>query len=354
MCVAANPVEMRKIDMMQPFFSVLVPVYNVKQYLDECVESLVGQSFQDYEVVLVNDGSTDGSGELCDAWRDRFPGQIRVFHQQNQGVTLTRARLFREAHGCYLVSADADDVLHTDALRILHDYISRYHADMVIFRASKNRNFSSSIREVPFRDGELLSIASSEELRRLFGATFELNALWMKAFRKDVAGLNRDFTSFSHIFEGEDLMFSLAAADQAERIVFCDRILYYYRENPVSITNTYKPKLFRSIRDVLRIQRSYAEKWDPTGELAKECDRNALRKFYDVIVGISLSGLPGNKKWALLREVVEDGDFLRCYAFRGTLEERKPRLTLLLAKNGWFAPLYLYGRLKRLGREMKK
>ena len=336
--------------MIRPFFSILVPVYNAEKYLDECLENLMKQSFQDYEVVLVDDGSTDGSGELCDAWRDRFPEQIRVFHQQNQGVTLTRARLFREAHGCYLVSVDADDVLYADALRILHDYISHYHADMVIFSASRNRNFSASICEAPFRDGELLSIASSEKLRRLFGATFELNALWMKAFRRELVSADTDYSSRCHIFEGEDLMFSLAAADQAERIVFCDRILYYYRENPVSITNTYKPKLFRSIRDVLRIQRSYAEKWDPTGELAKECDRNALRKFYDVIVGICLSALPGNKKRALLREVAADGDFLRCYAWRGTLEQRKHRLTVLLAKHRCFAPLCLYGRLKRIGR----
>lgn len=335
--------------MRTTFFSILVPVYNAKKYLDECLDSLTKQTFSDYEVVLVDDGSTDGSGELCDAWRDRFPEQIRVFHQQNQGVTLTRARLFREAQGGYLVSADADDVLHTDALRIIHDYLSRYQADMVIFQASKERDFSTSICEIPFRDGELLSIASSEELRRLFGATFELNALWMKAFRRELVCGDTDDSSICHIFEGEDLLFSLAAADRADRIVFCDHILYYYRENPVSITNTYKPGLFRSIRDVLRIQRSYAEKWDSTGFLAEHCDRNALRKFYDVIVGISLCALPGKRKRELLREVSEDGDFLRCYALRGTLEERKLRLTLFLAKHRCFALLCQLGWLRRTG-----
>lgn len=335
--------------MRTTFFSILVPVYNAKKYLDECLDSLTKQTFSDYEVVLVDDGSTDGSGELCDAWRDRFPEQIRVFHQQNQGVTLTRARLFREAQGGYLVSADADDVLHTDALRIIHDYLSRYQADMVIFQASKERDFSTSICEIPFRDGELLSIASSEELRRLFGATFELNALWMKAFRRELVCGDTDDSSICHIFEGEDLLFSLAAADRADRIVFCDHILYYYRENPVSITNTYKPGLFRSIRDVLRIQRSYAEKWDSTGFLAEHCDRNALRKFYDVIVGISLCALPGKRKRELLREVSEDGDFLRCYALRGTLEERKLRLTLFLAKHRCFALLCQLGWLRRNG-----
>ena len=336
--------------MTQPFFSVLVPVYNVKKYLDECVESLMGQSFPDYEVVLVDDGSTDGSGEMCDAWQARFPERIRVIHQENRGVILARALLFREARGRYFVSVDSDDVLHVDALRILHMYFTRYNADMVLFRASKNRDFSTPICELPFRDGQLLSVSSSEELRRLLGSTFKLNALWAKTFRRELVCGDTDDSSLCHIFEGEDLMFSLAAADQAERIVFCDHILYYYRENPVSITNTYKPGLFRSIRDVLRIQRSYAEKWDSTGALAGECDQNALRKFYDVIVGICLSPLPGKRKRALLREVAADDDFLRCYAWRGKLEQRKLRLTLLLAKHRCFAPLCLYGRLKRTGR----
>ena len=82
--------------MTQPFFSVLVPVYNVKKYLDECVESLMSQSFPDYEVVLVDDGSTDGSGEMCDAWQARFPERIQVVHQENRGLIMARLTGFRK------------------------------------------------------------------------------------------------------------------------------------------------------------------------------------------------------------------------------------------------------------------
>ena len=336
--------------MTHPLFSILVPVYNAGKYLDECLESLTKQSFSDYEVVLIDDGSTDGSGEKCDAWRQRFPERLRVAHQANQGVVPARAAAFREARGEYLVFADADDLLHTDALKTLKEYFCRYGADMGLFPASQKPDFSEPITKLPFADGQLLSVAESGELRRLLGSTFLLNNLWMKAFRREIAEIDRDFTPVSHISEGEDLMFSLPLVERAERIVFCDHILYYYRENPVSITNTYKPGLFRSIRDVLRIQRSYAEKWDSTDALARECDRNALRKFYDVIVGICLSPLPEKRKRALLREVAADDDFLRCYAWRGKLEQRKLRLTLLLAKHRCFAPLCLYGRLKRTGR----
>lgn len=338
--------------MTRPFFSILVPVYNAGKYLDECLESLTKQSFSDYEVVLIDDGSTDGSGEKCDAWHQRFPERLRVAHQANQGIVPARAAAFREARGEYLVVADADDLLHTDALKTLKEYYDRYGADMVLFPASNKPDLSEPITELPFADGQLLSIAESGELRRLLGSTFVLNNLCMKSFRRELAELDRDFSPVSHITEGEDLMFSLPVVGRARRIVYCSRILYYYRENPGSITHFFRPELFRSIRDTLRIQRSYAEKWDPTGALAGECDRNALRKFYDVIVGICLSPLPGKRKRALLREVAADGDFLRCYAWRGTLEQRKHRLTVLLAKHRCFTPLCLYGQLKRTGREM--
>lgn len=337
--------------MTHPLFSILVPVYNAGKYLDECLESLTKQSFSDYEVVLIDDGSTDGCGEKCDAWRRRFPERLRVAHQANQGVVPARAAAFREARGEYLVFADADDLLHTDALKTLKEYFCRYGADMVLFPASGKPDFSEPITKLPFADGQLLSVAVSGELRRLLGSTFLLNSLWMKAFRRELVDFDWDFSPFSHITEGDDLIISLPVVERARRIVYCSRILYYYRENPGSITNSFQPDLFRSIRDTLRIQRSYAEKWDSAGALARECDRNALRKFYDVIVGICLSPLPGKRKRALLREVAADDDFLRCYAWRGTLEQRKLRLTLLLAKHRCFTPLCLYGRLKRTGRE---
>lgn len=335
--------------METPFFSILVPVYNVKKYLDACLETLTSQSFDDYEVVLVDDGSTDGSGAMCDAWQARFPDRIRVVHQENRGLVMARAAGFRAARGRFFVIVDSDDVLRTDALAVLYDYFTRYDADMVIYKASTKPDYSEAIRKYPFRDGEVMSIASNEELRRLIGTTFRMNSLWSKAFSRGLAEIERDFTPVSHISEGEDLMFSLPLVDKAQRIVYAEKILYYYRTNPTSITNTFKPKLFRSVRDTLRIQRTYAEKWDETGALAVECDRNALRKLYDVIVGICLSGYPLREKRQYMLEVVTDGDFIRCLAQLDRVEDKKTRLTLALANRRWFAPLLLYGALRRAG-----
>lgn len=337
--------------MTQPFFSILVPVYNVRAYLDECLESLTHQSFPDYEVVLVDDGSSDGSGELCDTWAERCPERIRVFHQENQGVTMSRVRLFREARGSYLLSVDSDDVLRLDTLEVLHGYIVGFGADVAVFRISCKRDFSEASGEALFRDGEALSVRDSQRLRELMGSSFRMNSLCSKAVKRSCVELPRDIGDIRHITHGEDLVLSLGIVDRAERVVYCDQALYYYRPNPHSLTNAYHPTLFRSLRDVLRIQRSYAEKWDATGSLAEACDANGLLNFYDVAVKIARSDHPVKKKRAYLLEMVTDRDFLRDFAHIGKIEDRKVRYALILAKNRCFVPLYLFGALKsRLAR----
>ena len=333
--------------MTQPFFSVLVPVYNVKKYLDECVESLMGQSFPDYEVVLVDDGSTDGSGEMCDAWQARFPERIQVVHQENRGLIMARLTGFRTGRGRYFVNVDSDDALRSDALRILQEYIVRNDADLVFYYASVKPDFSATARKLPFRDGEVMSIASHGELRRILSTTFQMNSVCTKVFRRELAEIERDYSPVRHISEGEDLMFSLPLMDRAERIVFCDHVLYYYRTNLASISNTFKPALFRSMRDTLRIQRSYAEKWDPTGELARKCDANGLINFYNVAVKITRSSYPMKKKREYLLEMVTDPDFLRDYSYIDQMKKRKVKYALVLAKNKCFVPLYLFGALKQ-------
>lgn len=337
--------------MTKPFFSVMVPVYNVKMYLDRCVQSLLDQTFGDSEIILVNDGSTDGSGSLCDQWQAKYPDRIRVVHQKNQGLLMARTTGFREAKGRYFVAVDSDDMLHPRALETFHDYICRYNADVVLYHASRQEDYSVPLRELPFRDGEVMNVRNHEVLRRMAGATFELNNLVTKVFRRELAQVQPP--ERAHISQGEDLVYSLPVMDGAERVVYCDRVFYYYRPNPTSITRTYKPTLFRSMRDVLRIQREYALKWDPSGVLAQECDVNGLWHFFDdVIARIMRSQCTRQEKNRYMLEMVTDPDFIRDYALIGKIPSLKARVCLRLAKNRCFWPMYLYGTLKnKLSRE---
>jgi len=114
---------------MNPKVSVVVPVYNVEKYLEACVHSILDQSIQDFEIILVDDGSTDNSGKICDALKEKN-GNIRVLHKDNAGLSHTRNTGMDMAQGDYITFIDSDDTIHPDYLRILLSLIEDYKADM--------------------------------------------------------------------------------------------------------------------------------------------------------------------------------------------------------------------------------
>lgn len=109
--------------------SVIVPVYNVYDYLEQCLESVAGQSFRDFEVILVDDGSTDGSGEMCDAWAER-DSRFKVIHKDNEGPSIARNLGMKEAKGEYLSFVDSDDWIDEHFLKKLYEAAEENDADM--------------------------------------------------------------------------------------------------------------------------------------------------------------------------------------------------------------------------------
>ena len=113
--------------------SVVIPVYNKAEYLDSCFNSILKQDFDAFEVVVVNDGSTDGSGNICDKWAEQDK-RLRIIHTENGGVTAARRKGVEAARGKYVVFADADDELLQGALQSLYRTIEDTQADEVIAR----------------------------------------------------------------------------------------------------------------------------------------------------------------------------------------------------------------------------
>ena len=114
-------------------FSVIVPVYNVEQYLPACMDSLLCQQCESFEIILVDDGSADGSGKLCDAYATEHPELIRVIHQENGGLGAARNTGVAHAAGEYLLFLDSDDTLTGDALRVLEQATASDSPELVIF-----------------------------------------------------------------------------------------------------------------------------------------------------------------------------------------------------------------------------
>ena len=111
-------------------FSVLIPVYNAEEYLRECIDSVLGQKIEDFEVILVDDGSGDASGEICDEYASR-DSRIRVLHQKNQGPMMARICAFKESQGEFIIYMDSDDCWREDLLKRLNEVIQQYDCDIV-------------------------------------------------------------------------------------------------------------------------------------------------------------------------------------------------------------------------------
>ena len=113
--------------------SVIIPVYNVEKWLDECVQSIVGQSYDELEIILVDDGSTDSSGARCDAYASRY-GNVSVIHKLNGGSSSARNAGIDAASGRWLLFCDSDDMLcDIDCIKKLVDYTTKYELDLVRF-----------------------------------------------------------------------------------------------------------------------------------------------------------------------------------------------------------------------------
>ena len=106
------------------FLSISIPVYNAEKTLDQCIKSIIVQTFRDFELILVDDGSTDNSLQICKKWSLSYPEHIRVIHKENSGSLLTRRRCLQESVSKYLYIMDADDYLvDKDALRYIYEAI---------------------------------------------------------------------------------------------------------------------------------------------------------------------------------------------------------------------------------------
>ena len=114
--------------------SILIPVYNVENYLEDCLNSILHQSFRNYEIILADDASTDNSLSICHKYQKLYPDKIRVIcHDINRGLLLTRRDLFKAAKGDWLLCVDSDDQLAPNALEVIHSSITNNDCDMVVF-----------------------------------------------------------------------------------------------------------------------------------------------------------------------------------------------------------------------------
>lgn len=216
-------------------FSIMTPVYKVEQYLPECIESVLGQTYGNFEFILVDDGSPDRCGEICDEYAKK-DSRIRVFHKPNGGLMHTRRYALERASGDYYVFLDSDDYLSLDTLETLSRYIAETGADCVIYGLEWLRPEGTVHAQCAACDcGRVIT-----DKRELYNIVFNdeaYNSLWRKCAKASCFD-GRDHSRYYHIKRGEDLLQSLEIIENAGSFLFIPETLYCYRVNPASITHS--------------------------------------------------------------------------------------------------------------------
>ena len=164
-----------------PQFSIIVPVYNIAEYLPKCIDSVLSQTSQDYELLLVDDGSPDTSGAICDDYASRYPDKIRAIHQPNSGAGAARNQGIRLSQGEYILFLDGDDYWDPNLLADLQTAMKSHNADLYLFGAKveKDGKPRGELHEhIPC--GELCNAQSHPEL------FFGIMAPWDRAYRRSL------------------------------------------------------------------------------------------------------------------------------------------------------------------------
>lgn len=228
--------------MNNKLISVIVPVYNVEHYLNRCVDSILAQTYSDLEILLVDDGSTDGSGELCDAYA-RQDARVQVIHKKNGGLSDARNCGIEHAKGRYFCFVDSDDGIAPQMIEVLYRNLLNAGADvsavaLKCFSTEELPVIEDALKKVQYMTGKeaLRSILQSEEL-----GDFAVNKLYKRELFENVC------YPLGRMMEDQGTTYKLL--DKCQGVAYCPVPLYFYYQRPDSILHK-------------RTLKFYEDKWD--------------------------------------------------------------------------------------------
>ena len=217
-------------ELYKPRLSIIVPVYNVEKYIRGSVDSILKQTFTDFELILVDDGSTDGCGKICDEYA-LSDTRVRVIHQKHAGVSDARNRGIDTARGAVVGFVDSDDAICTDMYEKMLCCMDASQADIVFADAYIVKKGIKTFKRPIFEQDRLLN--RTEAVNGVLDGTID-NAVWNKIYKKEVIG-NIRFPS-GRVYEDVATVYKIM--DRADRVGYLCKPLYYYIKRKGSITNT--------------------------------------------------------------------------------------------------------------------
>lgn len=257
--------------------TIIIPVYNVEKYIEKCIKSILRQELNNYEIILVDDGSTDNSGNICDQYAIKY-NNVRVIHQMNKGLSGARNTGIREAKGEYLMFIDSDDFINEKVA--LNEIIDKLKEDAIQFKwiyYYENKN-----KYIYFKDNELYPNIDFEDLlfKKVQDGTISISAC-NKIVRRSIIVDNNIY--FDETLLSEDIDWSLKLYLHIKSLTVINQNVYVYRQQRAgSITNSTSEKNILSLFKIIQ----YWYKYEYSNKKIKEIYLNYLAYQYIILLTI--------------------------------------------------------------------
>lgn len=292
----------------QPFFSIILPIYNVEKYLDRCIESILKQGFNDIEIILVDDESPDNCPQICDLWKKKDK-RIKVIHKKNGGLGYARNSGLKVAQGQYVWFVDSDDTIASDALEKIHEQLLIHNNPDVIFFGYKRINKKGKVDFEEIQNVKKKSFFTKNEIIKELLPDFifsnpnskeEINickSAWCCCIKNEVIQSNNIKFESEREYISEDYYFWLDNFDKFNSMVFLNESYYLYYQNEDSLSLKYrndrfeKLKIFDQKMDELVVKHSYPS----------ECHIRLKGLFISNLLGCLKSEVKNRKSIGLLQ-----------------------------------------------------
>lgn len=290
---------------MEPCVSIIVPVYQAEATLRRCIESVLGQEYADFELILADDGSRDSSGSICDSFASA-DSRVRVIHKENSGVSDTRNQAISQARGRYLQFLDSDDWITADATKLLVRAAEEHQCDMVV------ADFYRVVGGRVSRKGDIDedTVLSREEYAAHMmenPADFYYGVLWNKLYRRDLIEAHR-LRMDPDISWCEDFMFNLEYIRHAETFVALQVPVYYYVKTKGSLVSQ-AMSISRTVRMKLTVFEYYNQFYKSVLDEAEyeKCRLKVYRFLFDAAQDGAALPLPGSIRLGSERTRIQAG-----------------------------------------------
>ena len=333
-----------------PLFSIIIPAYGVEAYLPHAIESVLAQSVSDWEMILVDDGSKDGCGKICDDYAER-DSRIRVIHKENGGLVSARQAGANASAGQYILNVDGDDYIEPTLLEAVQRAILEAEPDIVAFNAVRVSETGELLGKLcngspsGLYQGSALQVLKDRALFEMHGNSMNcynsalIYAIWAKAMKRELYVPLQNQVPRS-IRCGEDVAVTVPAVCRCKTLLLIDESGYRYRIRGGSMVNSFHPNELHSLEELLLFLKDSADQVP---------EASIVGYGYRQIEAHIISAARNLKSYAQFKHYIDKEltpslrNVIR--SFDGGFLKPTHRLRALVVKKGWFGILYLiYGR----------